>query len=141
MSLNLYRRHRSDCEGSYSEETRSGQFEERRKAWKKCNCIIFCSGVLGGVFKRRQTGKSNWEEAEAVAAIWESAGAWESSGPVPAEIPVSSAADAVLKVTIERAIEYFLVEHIASLNTHKKYRLLLRKIKLHSASVSDHQKT
>ena len=134
MSLNLYRRHRPDCEGSYPQESRSGQFEERRKGWKKCNCVIFCSGVLGGVFKRRQTGKSNWEEAAAVVETWESTGSWEASVPAPVAVPASSVSDAASKVTIDRAIEYFLAEHIASYNTHKKYRLLLKKIKAHSES-------
>jgi len=56
MALNLYRRHRKECEGSHTEETRTGQFEEGRRGWKKCACMIHVSGTLGGKFSRRKTG-------------------------------------------------------------------------------------
>jgi hypothetical protein len=31
MPLNLYRRHRPDCEGGHAYDSRSGEFEERKK--------------------------------------------------------------------------------------------------------------
>ena len=40
MALNLYRRHRLECEASHPEDFRSGEWEERRKGWKRCNCAI-----------------------------------------------------------------------------------------------------
>jgi len=40
MALNLYRRHRKECEGAHPEDTRTGQFEEGRRGWKKCACLI-----------------------------------------------------------------------------------------------------
>jgi len=52
----------------------SGEFDETRRGWKRCGCLIHVSGTLGGKFKRKQTGKSNWDEAKAVAADWEKAG-------------------------------------------------------------------
>jgi hypothetical protein len=40
MVLKLYRRHRIDCEGNHPEDSRSGEFEEGRRGWKKCACLI-----------------------------------------------------------------------------------------------------
>ena len=31
MALNLYRRHRRDCKAGHPEESRSGEFDERKK--------------------------------------------------------------------------------------------------------------
>jgi hypothetical protein len=42
-----------------------------RRGWKKCGCLIHVSGTLGGTFNRRQTGKSDWDEAKALVALWE----------------------------------------------------------------------
>ena len=66
MALTLYRRHRTECEGGHAEDSRSGEFEEGRRGWKKCACLIHVSGTLGGKFNRKQTGKSDWDEAKAV---------------------------------------------------------------------------
>src|SRR5439155_22357809 len=73
MALILYRRHRLECEGSHAEDARSGEFEEGRRGWKKCACLIHASGTLGRKFSRKQTGKSNWDEAKALVAVWEAA--------------------------------------------------------------------
>src|SRR5580704_7777826 len=64
MALKLYRRHRTECEGGHPEDARSGEFEEGRRGWKKCACLIHVSGTLGGRFSRKQTGKSEWESAK-----------------------------------------------------------------------------
>jgi len=37
MALSLYRRHRRDCKSHHPEESRSGEFEERKKNWKRCD--------------------------------------------------------------------------------------------------------
>src|SRR6266480_4526023 len=63
MALKLYRRHRKECEGGHPEDYRSGEFEEGRRGWKKCACLIHASGTLGGTFNRKQTGKSDWDDA------------------------------------------------------------------------------
>jgi hypothetical protein len=63
MALNLYRRHRKACEGSHPEDTRTGQFEEGRRGWKKCACLIHVSGTLGGKFSRRQTGTATKQQS------------------------------------------------------------------------------
>ncbi len=55
--LKLYRRHPKDCEGRYREELRSGEFEEGRRGWKRCRCLIHAAGTLVGKFNRKPTGK------------------------------------------------------------------------------------
>src|SRR2546427_13093411 len=84
MALRLYRRHRKECEGGHPEDIRSGEFEEGRRGWKKCACLIHVSGTLGGKFNRKQTGKSDWDEAKALVASWETADSWDGKAePVP----------------------------------------------------------
>src|ERR1700733_13783167 len=86
MPLNLYRRHRPDCEGGHPYDSRSGEFEERKKAWRKCSCYIFASGTLARRFKRKYTGSSDWTEAKAVAAQWERQGSWDGEPIRPASL-------------------------------------------------------
>src|SRR5579871_5345428 len=90
MALNLYRRHRAECEGGHPEESRSGEFEERSKKWKRCGCVIFAAGTLDGQFRRRQTGKTSWDHAKEVAAAWEAAGRWEGLELSHAQAPVDA---------------------------------------------------
>jgi hypothetical protein len=45
--LSLYRRHRRECKFGYPEDSRTGEFDERKKGWRRCNCPIFVSGTLG----------------------------------------------------------------------------------------------
>jgi integrase len=137
MGLKLYRRHRKECEGGHPEDFKSGQFEEGRRGWKRCACIIHATGTLDGRFNRKQTGKSDWDEAKAVAAQWEATGSW--SGAVP-EPPQPVRADehppgTPNRITIERAVKVFLAElqETAAFTTHKKYRLLLAKLMAFSA--------
>jgi hypothetical protein len=78
MALQLYRRHRKECEAGRTEDSRSGQFEEGRKGWKRCSCLIHISGTLAGNFKRQSTGQWKWEETVAIKAEWEKAGSWSS---------------------------------------------------------------
>src|SRR5438128_7971486 len=104
MALKLYRRHRKECEGGHPEDARTGQFEEGRRGWKKCACLVHASGTLAGRFNRRQTGKVDWDEARAVAAAWEEAGSWDGrvkAAPV-APAPVSG------RITIDEATKVFL---------------------------------
>ena len=68
MALKLYRRHRKECEGGHPEDSRSGEFEEGRRGWKRCACVIHVTGTLGGKFSRKQTGQWEWEDARTVAA-------------------------------------------------------------------------
>lgn len=76
MALTLYRRHRLECEAAHAEDSRSGEWEERRKGWKRCNCAIHLSGTLGGRFSRKATGTPDWEKARQIADVYEKADSW-----------------------------------------------------------------
>ena len=90
MALNLYRRHRPGCEGGHPYDSRSGEFEERKKSWRRCACPIFASGTLQAKFKRQTTGQNDWEAARAVADQFEQAGIWGGSKPdLPPQAPLS----------------------------------------------------
>ena len=128
MALNLYRRHRRDCTAGHPEDSRSSDLDERRKGWKRCSCPIFASGTLQGKFRRQTTGQWEWIPAKAVVAELDKAGAWGSQIIHPEPLPEVTKAR---RVTVERAVEAFLDElrETAAFATHKKYRLLLTKMK------------
>jgi integrase len=131
MSLNLYRRHRQDCEAGHPADFRSGEFEERKKGWKRCACHIFVSGTIRRTFKRKDTGRSDWEQAREVASTWEASG-WEGEtppSPVP-ELPVAP------KITIERAVKAFLDSHAESsaLGTQRMNRYFMNRLRSFSDS-------
>ncbi|MDQ2777921.1 MAG: hypothetical protein M3Y57_23865 [Acidobacteriota bacterium] len=63
MALNLYRR---DCKSGHPEESRTGEFEERKKGHKRCDCPIFCSGTLQKRFRRQSSGSWEWDDAKAI---------------------------------------------------------------------------
>ena len=128
MALKLYRRHRTECEGGHPEDSRSGEFEEGRRGWKRCGCLIHASGTVLGKFSRKQTGKSSWDEARTVAVVWETSGG---DGEVPAAPPKI---EPPAKTTIERAVLAYLAERaeISAPNTLRKNRFLLNKLKAHS---------
>jgi integrase len=136
MALTLYRRHRKECEGGHAEDSRSGEFDEGRRGWKRCGCLIHVSGTLGGQFSRKQTGKANWEEEKAVAAVWESARSWDGRTKIEESAAPSPDPEAPERLTIERAIQAFTAEfeEYAAPNTQKKYRLRLKKLKVFSQS-------
>jgi integrase len=79
MALNLYRRHRPNCEGGRPYDSRSGDFDERKKTWRKCACPIFASGSLGRRFRRHLT--DIWRNRR-LAKIFELAGPFEEK-PTP----------------------------------------------------------
>jgi hypothetical protein len=80
MALHLYRRHRRDCRGNHPEASRSGEFHERRKTWKRCECVIYVSGTLAGRFNRRPTAKTTWEDARAYLTALETGQTWDGPG-------------------------------------------------------------
>ena len=128
MALRIYRRHRKECEGRRPEDTRSGEFEEGRRGWKKCACLIHVSGTLGGKFNRRQTGKSDWEEAKALAAAWETADSWDGRGeptPAPVTAPVPG------RITIADAVRVFLSHREGARIAHatlRKYKTFTKQL-------------
>jgi integrase len=103
MALKLYRRHRKECEGGHPEDSRTGQFEESRRGWKKCGCLIHVSGTLGGNFARKQTGKSDWNDAKALVVAWEQADSW--NGKATPDAPLVAI---VQRITIAEAVKVFL---------------------------------
>jgi integrase len=123
MSLNLYRRHCEECEARRAPDSKTGEFEERKKGWKRCSCSIFASGTLNGTFRRRSTGLIAWDEANAAISKWKS---WdvEMPAPVPAPAPKSALPP---KITIEKAIKDFIKEHTGESadSTVRMYRYLL----------------
>lgn len=104
MSLKLYRRHRAECEAKHPEDSRSGEFEEGRRGWKKCSCLIHVSGTLGGKFNRKQTGKSDWDEAKAVVAVWEDSDSWDAKPKVQVVTPPAGPP----RMTIADGVKIFL---------------------------------
>ena len=107
MSLNLYRRHCAECEAHRSPDSKTGEFEERKKGWKRCSCSIFASGTLNGKFRRRSTGLFAWDHAKTAVSKWKS---WDAE--IPVFIPAPALKPASLsKTTIEKAIKDFIKEH------------------------------
>lgn len=128
MALKLYRRHRKECEGGHAEDTRSGEFEEGRRGWKRCACLIHVAGTLGGKFNRKQTGRSQWEEARNFAAALETASVWDGKAD-PAPTPVALSTPSC--ITIVDAVKVFLTNRegtkIASA-TLRKYKTFTKQL-------------
>ena len=105
MALNLYRRHREACEAGRSFDSRSGEFEERKRDWKRCSCQIFASGTLGRKFSRRCLNTDDWTKARQAAAQYEAADSWTGvrlavePAPAPSEKPRTTV-DAACKAYI-----------------------------------------
>jgi integrase len=128
MSLSAYRRHTQNCTGKHPEGSSTGQHEERKRGWKKCDCTIHASGTLAGKFKRKSSGQQDWPEARAVIEAWEARGSWEGHTPVIIDQPAPGGA------TMDEAIAAFLQdheEHSAS-GTVKKYKILMAKLTAYS---------
>src|ERR1700744_3360972 len=127
MALKIYRRHRKECEGGHPEDAKSGEFEEGRRGWKKCACLIHVSGTLGGKFNRKQTGKSDWDEAKALVALWEGADAWDGR---PA-LPPAPVAEGPARISIADAVAVFMSiregDEIAPA-TLRKYRTFTKQL-------------
>ena len=133
MALNAYRRHRRECPARHPEESRSGEFEERKKGWKRCDCPIFVSGTLGGKFKRQNTGSSGWVEARGFMTLRESIQAWEGSTkeclPTPelqdSRITIVDATDAYTASCANRGV---------AIPTLKKYKTFVKQLRAYSDS-------
>ncbi len=135
MGLQLSRRHRKGCEAGRAEDSFTGEFEERRRGWKRCGCMIHASGTLDGQFRRKQTGKSYWDEAKAVAALWEQAANWDAVKPPPPPLPELPATPP--RVTVADACRlYYAHRESAGLapSTLRVYRTFLARISAFAAS-------
>jgi integrase/recombinase XerD len=129
MALTLYRRHRFECEAGHPEDSRSGQWEERRRGWKRCNCGIHLSGTLGGKFSRKTAGTADWLEARTVADAYESANSWSGEPTVRPATP--NPAPEKPRITIEDACRVFRTSRESAglaPATLRKYRTFTRQI-------------
>ena len=127
MALSLYRRHRRDCKAGHSEELRSGEFDERKKAWKRCSCPIFASGTLAGTHRRQTTGQWEWSDAKAVAAEWEAAKGWDTH---PKEIAPPASAKKE-RITVQQATGDYLARcsnRGIEASTLSKYRTFIKQL-------------
>ena len=108
MALKLYRRHRKECEGGHPEDSRTGEFEEGRRGWKRCGCLIHAAGTLGGKFNRKHTGKADWDEAKAAVAVWEQADSWDGKSAPPPESSTPPPTTSSQRITIADGVKVFL---------------------------------
>jgi integrase len=107
MKLNLYRRHRLECESGKPEDSRSTEHEERRKGWgRKCLCQIHLSGTLDGKFSRKATGTSDWIEAQRIADAFENAESWTGTPKPPPVAP--DPAPSKVRSTVTEACKMFV---------------------------------
>jgi hypothetical protein len=129
MALSLYRRHRRDCKAGDPEEFHSGEFDEKKKGWKRCACPIFASGTFPGRAGRRSTGRWEWDDAKAIAETWERAGAWDGTPPPPAVVPDEPAKPA--RISIADAVKVFLTSREGAKiapATLRKYRTFAKQL-------------
>src|ERR1700674_934908 len=110
MSLHLYRRHQSKCETGRPEHSRTGEFEELKKGWKRCACLIFASGTLARKFRRQSTGQANWDDAKTVSRQWEAAASWTGTTTVPIQPSPASGVELPHRTTIEKAVKTYMSE-------------------------------
>ena len=132
MKLNLYRRHRPECEAGRPWQSQSSEFDERRKDWgRKCACQIHLSGTLDGKFSRKGTGTSDWAEAHRIAEVYEQAASWTGQSkpkPIPGEPP---SAPEKTRITVEDACKVFVTNRDSAgvaPATMRKYRTFTKQV-------------
>jgi integrase len=136
VAINLYRRHRKDCEACRAENSTSGEFNERSKGWKRCACVIFASGTLAGRFSRKRTGKTTWEEARAWATQLDESGSWDGNVPSPQPEPPPATAGPA-RVTVVDAISAFITNRESAQiapATLRKYRTFTKQLAAYADS-------
>ena len=135
MPLNLYRRHRLGCEGGHAEDSRSGEFNERKKGWRRCACAIFVSGTLDRRFARKATGTADWVEARRIADVYEKADSWDRRKPQP--LVVAPAAVEATRITITDALKVFLDTREATVAhpTFRKYKTFAKQLETFAESL------
>src|SRR5690242_13897859 len=108
--LSLYRRHRQNCKGNHAHNSRTTEYDERKHGWKKCECPIFASGTLQGIFKRQNTAQWDWNAARAVTIAYEKASSWTGTPTEPIPVAAIPEPPSSKRTTIERAIKTYLDE-------------------------------
>jgi len=90
VGMNLYRPHKSACKAGRKHSLCSGEFEERKRGWTRCDCPIFASGTLDGEFKRKSTEVWDREAAKTVANQWQSDSSWAGlAAPISKEVELA----------------------------------------------------
>ena len=64
------------------------------------------SGTLGGKFNRKQTGRSDWDQAKALIAAWQAADSWDGKVALPLAEPAPTSSQD--RITIADAVTVFL---------------------------------
>jgi integrase len=129
MSLQLYRRHRPECEAGRPWQSRSSEFDERRKDWgRKCACQIHASGTLDGKFSRRALGTSDWAKAHRIAEKYIDADSWTGAAPPAAAAEPAPAAPP--RITVEEACQVFLANREATVAypTFRKHKTFTKQL-------------
>jgi integrase len=131
MALQLYRRHRNECEANRPEDFKSGPLEEGRRGWKKCSCLIHASGSIAGKFGRRSTGERDWEKAQTAVGQWVTARSWHSDGLLAEPGPVPATDSLPARTTVSETTDAYL-DHYNSRDiqgsTLAKYRTLTNQL-------------
>jgi hypothetical protein len=102
----------AQLQGAPPEQLHTGEYDDHKKGWKRCNCTIVASGTLARKFNRKSTDTSDWEEAKRVATHWEERGVWPGRGQ-DGNVPKAVGAPATElsgRVTIADAAALFLVK-------------------------------
>jgi site-specific recombinase XerD len=127
MPHHLYRRHRRDCNAGHVEDSRTGEFEERRKGHKRCSCPIFAGAQINGKRSRKSTGRWEWDAAKSVVAAWDGLPATKPD-PAPSNT-------AETRTTIREATDAFQAratnKGIAD-GTLRKYRTFIKQVVLYA---------
>lgn len=55
------------------EDSRTGEFEERCKEFKRCDCLLSGATTTSGKQVRKSMGAWEWDQARAMVASWEGA--------------------------------------------------------------------
>jgi integrase len=129
--LTVYRRHKRECKAGHPHELRTSEFDERKKAWKRCECPIFASGTLKGVSRRQSTNQWEWEPAKAIAAQWDAAGSWtKEPAPVAPELGASEVPQPT-RITIADAVKIFIINRESAAiapATLRKYKTFTKQL-------------
>jgi hypothetical protein len=111
--------------------TRSSEYDERKKGWKRCERPIFLSGTQRGTSKRHNTGKREWLDAQPIAAAIETCGNWSGKIPVSPQPSLAPTTPQARPITIADAVKAYLANREGakiSPDTLRKYRTFTKEL-------------
>jgi hypothetical protein len=95
----------------HAHKTRTSEYDERKRGWKRCECPVFVSGTLQEKFKRHNTGLWKFDAARSIAGQFEAAGSWDSVPSQPQSTSfLAVAANQPNRITISEACKLFLAK-------------------------------